>query len=282
MKNGKSINTWQWATKSVNCCTGCSHDCLYCYAKSMAIRFKQVTAAEWPRERIRMHDVNKKYKKYDGRVMFPSSHDITPTNLDACMIVLEKLLAAGNDVLIVSKPHLDCIRTICNAFGHYSDQFRVVRCNDQPDVTDDKRLFRIVFRFTVGAVDDRILKFWEPNAPTYEERKAALKYAFDAGFQTSVSAEPMIDAQNIDLLVSELIPYITDSFWIGEMNHIGRFSKYAGTLIQDEFNQIRAGQTPSAIKNIYNRYKADPMIKWKTGIKKIVGLPIPTVAGLDI
>ena len=154
--------------------------------------------------------------------------------------------------------------------------------HDQPDVIDDKRLFRIVFRFTVGAVNDRILRFWEPNAPAYEERKAALKYAFDAGFQTSVSAEPMIDAQNIDLLVSELIPYITDSFWIGEMNHIGRFSKYAGTRIQKELNRIRAGQTPRAIQKIYARYEDNPMIKWKNGIKKILGLPMATVAGLDV
>ncbi len=77
MSKKKSINTWQWATTTVNCCTGCSHDCLYCYAKSMAVRFKQLTAAEWPLERIREHDVNRKHKKYPGRVMFPSSHDIT-------------------------------------------------------------------------------------------------------------------------------------------------------------------------------------------------------------
>jgi DNA repair photolyase len=34
--------TKEWADKTVNCCTGCSHDCLYCYAKGMAVRFKQV------------------------------------------------------------------------------------------------------------------------------------------------------------------------------------------------------------------------------------------------
>ena len=269
MGKKKSINTWQWATKTVNCCTGCSHDCLYCYAKSMAIRFKQVTADQWPLERIRMHDVNKKHKKYDGRVMFPSSHDITPTNLDACMIVLDKLLAAGNDVLIVSKPHLDCIRKMCGAFNLYRE-------------IDSYGRYRMVFRFTIGAVDDQILKFWEPNAPAYEERKAALKYAFEAGFQTSVSAEPMLDAKNIDLLVSDLMPYITDSLWIGEMNYIGRFSKNANSQIQNEVNRIKAGQTPRVIQEIYDRYKDNPMVKWKNGIKKMLGLPMATVSGLDI
>jgi DNA repair photolyase len=189
------------------------------------------------------------------------------------MTVLGKLLSAGNEVLIVSKPHLDCIRAICNAFERYRDIFELV---------DDHYRYRMVFRFTIGACDDRILSFWEPNAPVYEERKTALKYAFETGFQTSVSAEPMLDAQNIDLLVLDLMPYITDSFWIGEMNHIGRFSKYAGSLFQRELNRIRAGQTPTALRNIYNRFRSNPKIKWKNGIKKIVGLQMATVPGLDI
>ncbi len=78
--------TSEWSVKTVNCCTGCSHDCLYCYAKEMALRFGQITASQWPLERIRQHDVIKRHKKYDGQVMFPSSHDITPTNLDACIL----------------------------------------------------------------------------------------------------------------------------------------------------------------------------------------------------
>ena len=254
--------TQEWATKTVNCCTGCSHDCIYCYAKGMAIRFKQLTPVQWPIERIRLKDVDRIYKKYDGQVMFPSSHDITPNNLNACLTALRCLLVVGNKMLVVSKPHLECIKPFCKMFKPYRR--------------------RVLLRFSIGAFDDQVLSFWEPNAPAYEERKAALKYAFDAGFQTSVSAEPMIDAQNIDLLVSELIPYITDSFWIGEMNHIGRFSKYVGTQFQRELNRIRTGQTPTALQDIYNRYKDNPMIKWKNGIKKIVGLPMATVPGLDI
>jgi hypothetical protein len=198
------------------------------------------------------------------------------------MTVLDKLLVAGNDVLIVSKPHLECIGKICQAFGHYRDDFKIVKCDGQTGIIDESRLHRIVFRFTIGAVDDQILNFWEPKAPSYEERKAALKYAFDAGFQTSVSAEPMLDAGNIDLLIADLMPFITDSFWIGEMNHVGRFSKYAGPQIRDEVNRITAGQTEAALQEIYDRYKDHPMIKWKNGIKKTLRLPMATVPGLDI
>ena len=31
----------EWAKHSANCFYGCSHDCQYCYAKSMAVRFKR-------------------------------------------------------------------------------------------------------------------------------------------------------------------------------------------------------------------------------------------------
>ncbi len=84
--------TREWATKTVNCCTGCSHDCIYCYAKGMAVRFKQLTAGQWPLERIRQKDVDRIYKKYDGQVMFPSSHDLTPGNIEGCLTVLRCLI----------------------------------------------------------------------------------------------------------------------------------------------------------------------------------------------
>ena len=78
------------------------------------------------------------------------------------------------------------------------------------------------------------------------------------------------------------VRYITDSLWIGEMNYGGRFSKYTDVPIQDELNRIKAGQTHKVIRDIYNRYQSNPMIKWKNGIKKIVGLPLATTPGLDI
>jgi DNA repair photolyase len=250
------------ARNIVNCCTGCSHDCRYCYAKEMAIRFKQVTAVQWPLERIRPKDVFKLHKKYDGQVMFPSSHDITPNNLDACLTVMKNLLDAGNGVLVVSKPHLECIKAICEMFEPFKD--------------------KILFRFTIGACDDRVLSFWEPNAPCYDERKKCLIYAYRAGFRISVSIEPMLDSANIDALIGELLPYVTHSIWIGTMNHLGRFGKGSDMVLRPAIGKIRRGQTASKIKSIYRRYKDNPMIRWKKGIKKVVGIPLAKQNGLDI
>jgi len=169
--------TREWSVKDFNCCTGCSHNCRYCYARGIALHYNQIKKDEWPVERIRAKDVSIRHrKKYDGQIMFPSSHDITPNNLDACITKLRNLLIPGNHVLVVSKPHLECIEKICDSLRNFISQ--------------------ILFRFTIGACDDRILSFWEPNAPRYAERKQCLIYAHQVGFKTSVSVEPMLDSAN--------------------------------------------------------------------------------------
>lgn len=255
----------QWAPNYANCCSGCSHDCLYCYAKSREVhRFKRMTLADWPLEQVRVHDVEKKRKKLSGGIMFPTTHDITPNNLDACMVVLGKLLAAGNAVLIVSKPHLDCIRAICDELEQYRDLYEI----------DDNgnRQYKMVFRFTIGALSDRILSFWEPGAPSYSERKESLKHAYQSGFQTSISAEPMLDSANLNALISDISPFVTDSIWIGKMNHLGRFKDVSDPYLMREINRIEHGQTDAAIMAIYHHYKNNPLIKWKDSIEEVVGI----------
>src|SRR6056297_231416 len=74
----KGTGTKEWADSNVNIAYGCSHDCKYCYAKKMAIRFKRETERSWKTMRINTKKVNKGYGKRKGRIMFPSSHDVTP------------------------------------------------------------------------------------------------------------------------------------------------------------------------------------------------------------
>ena len=264
-KHGKKKRvkgTQEWAVKNVNCCTGCSNACRYCYAQADAVRRKQVDPDQWKTVRIRTHDVLKKHSHYGGTVMFPTTHDILPENFYACIIVLENLLRAGNKVLVVSKPHYECISEICRYFRTYRNQ--------------------ILFRFTIGAVDNDILDFWEPGAPSYEERKACLELAFSKKFDTSVSCEPMLDYANIDLLVAELLPFVTNALWIGIMNETNRRVVIDSPLVTQNLQKIMAGQTPENLLAIYYRHKDNLKIRWKDEIKKVVGLERHTVSGLDI
>lgn len=256
--------TGEWAVTNINIQRGCEHDCRYCYAKAMALRFGRCTPASWAAPIVDMRKVGKGYGKRPGTIMFPSSHDITPRNMDECVTVLGKLLAPGNDVLIVSKPHLDCIVRLCEELDRYRDH--------------------ILFRFTIGSTDDAVLQFWEPGAPSFTERLAALQCAHGHGFRTSVSCEPMLDG-NADGLVRAVQPYVTDSIWLGRANRLGHI--VALTCPGDAEVRARADQLFSrwddvALIMLYRRLKDNPMIRWKDSIKMVVGLGRPTQRGMDI
>jgi len=77
----------------------------------------------------------------------------------------------------------------------------------------------IPFRFPIGSCDTETLKFWEPNAPSFEERFSSLKLAYHKGFNTSVSSKPILDT-NIFQLVETLLPFVTDAIWIGKPNQL--------------------------------------------------------------
>jgi DNA repair photolyase len=131
-------------------------------------------------------------------------------------------------------------------------------------------------------MDDEILSYWEPNATSYEERKRSLAFAYEQGFNTSVSVEPMLDSPKIDDLVEDLLPLVKDAIWIGKMNHIADFGKGAKGKLKNAIKIIEENQTDEKILEIYDRYKENPKIKWKDSIKKIVGIKAPPAQGMDI
>ena len=259
----KVFGTLEWATGNANFISGCIHDCKYCYSKEMAIRFKRKTPENWVNEEINYKQFSKKFKKIDGYIMFPSSHDISPENLDLSLQFLDKLLKSDNNVLIVTKPHFIVIEEICKKFSKFKEN--------------------ILFRFTIGSSNTETLKFWEPNAPSFEERFQSLKYAYKYGFKTSVSCEPILDS-NTQKLVDEIIPFVTDAIWIGKPNFLLRRIKMNGI---NDFDTIRraeelnASQSDKWILELFDIYKQNSKVKWKESIKKIANIEIPTVKGLD-
>ena len=258
----KKTGTREWADKNVNVIDGCEHRCRYCYAAEMAKRYKRIASLDdWGTafSQLRPKEVAKRRMKCKGRIMFPTTHDITPRFLEECVTVLRKLLAAGNEVLIVTKPHLECVQRLCRELATYKD--------------------KIVFRFTIGAMDDDLLAFWEPGAPAFAERFASLKHAHAQGFRTSVSAEPMLDVPRAVELYEALIPYITDTIWFGKMNQVGR--RVAANTAQEKaaVKRIEDNQTDDRIVALYERLKDEPKVEWKDSFKKIVGLPAVESAG---
>lgn len=257
--------TKEWSVQSANCLLGCPHKCRYCYARAMALQYgKFADPNDWGESylRLRSAEVTKRRRKVDGPVMFPTTHDIVPEYLDACLEVIQRILEAGNRLLIVSKPHLECIRAI-------------MALPRKKWVKD-----QVLFRFTIGATKSRLLRYWEPGAPSFSERLECLEEAAWAGWQTSVSCEPLLDSEQVGRLVRAVQGYVTDTIWIGKMNQV-RKRVIPGTD-EAEIRRIEAGQTDQRVREIYAELKDHLKIRWKESYKQILGLQRPTVAGLDV
>jgi hypothetical protein len=208
----------------------------------MAIRFSNTrkikkTAENWHVAEVDEAIVKRKFKKHAGRVMFPTTHDLVPSDpsFEPCMIVLGNLLAAGNEVLVTTKPHLAAVSRICRDFQQYKDQ--------------------IQFRFTITSIHAATLKKWEPGAPSFEERLAALEHAFYAGYKTSISCEPALDEiEDLVRLYDFVIRYVTESFWIGKMNHM-------------------AGPATWTSREVVQAFEGKALVRFKDSIRNDVGMP---------
>jgi DNA repair photolyase len=230
----------------------------------MEKRFKKNGGHAWKEEQLRVDPLSVKVPKKSGRIMYPTTHDITPKYLDKHVIIIRRLLEIGNTLLIVSKPHLECIVRLCEEFASYKD--------------------RITFRFTIGSTDNEVLKFWEPGAPSFEERLISLIHAHQNGFVTSISIEPMLEG-DIDALIAAVSPFVTDTIWLGKINRLKSILAINGfkqpEILVRAYALIKS-QNDDAIKQLYIRYKDNPKIRFKESIKKIVGMELQSKAGMDL
>lgn len=260
----KISGTKEWAESNFNLLDGCSHDCLYCYGHAIKVRFKQLDGHEWCEEQLRVDPRTMKVPRRSGRIMLPTTHDITPKHIEEHVILIGRLLEVGNTLLIVSKPHYECIQRLCEEFAASKG--------------------RITFRFTIGSVDNKVLRFWEPGALSFDERLRSLKYAYDQGFQTSVSIEPMLEG-DVDALIVAVEAFVTDTIWLGKINRLKSnltLNGFTTPEILARAEALIAGQNDVAIKALYERHKGNPKIRFKESIKKVVGLELQTKSGMDL
>lgn len=247
--------TKEWSDSSFNIQDGCENDCRYCYAKANAMRFQRTTVDGWKTpKRRKVKGVGKR----KGRIMFPTTHDITVNNVEACAVALIQMLGAGNEVLIVSKPDPSVIAALCEPLAGYKDQ--------------------VTWRFTIGSMFPDVLALWEPRAPTFAERLDALMSTHRANFETSVSIEPMLDTAPIDVirLVNTLAPFVTDSIWIGRMNNaharVGINGNTDRMIVTATEQLVQAWQDPM-VRALHAALKDHSLVRWKDSIKKVLGLP---------
>lgn len=248
----EGTGTKEWAEVTENIQRGCANNCLYCYAAHNANRFGWRPRSEWAREELTKRAEMKTYPAREGVVMFPSSHDITPFNVAHFIRVATIILQKGNRLLIVSKPRLSCIIDVCKCLMPWRDQ--------------------ILFRFTIGAINEQLTALWEPGAPNPEERLEAIKYAHDAGFPVSVSIEPMLAGPfETGRVVSAVLQFNPETIWIGKMNKVRLRVVNDSTEITEAIFQIESQQTDEEILRLYQKVGHVGVVRWKDSIQMVIG-----------
>jgi DNA repair photolyase len=244
--------TAEWAEHKLNICRGCSHGCLYCYACWFLLHYKKIASREeWRNERLTANAFRSTFPRKSGVVMYPSSHDITPLTLDRSIAILRLALEAGNQVLVVSKPHLECIKALAGELVRYRRQ--------------------ILFRFTIGSVKEDLTKIWEPGAPTPAERLEALSFAYAAGYDTSVSIEPMLGGVGETIqVVEEVTRHVSETIWIGKMRRIRERVDMSTPEIAQAVELVEQQQSDSEILKLVEHLRSNPKIRWKDSIKKVL------------
>lgn len=242
MRDGVTRGTNDWDVETVNCFTGCTYGCRYCWAMLLAEKRGYGSRETWGTMRPQRGVGRRNHPKYRRRVMFPSTHDIPDIRgvKRICFRELGQLLRAGNPVLIGTKPNPKVIGEIMERFERYKD--------------------RIEFMFTITTLDPETRQFWEPGAPSIDDRIEATELVDEAGWNISISNEPMLDPSP-EPVVKAVEKYVTGNIWIGPMNYIEkmRFTEEEQPWV-DEAKRI---SDPRYVEELYLTWKDYPKVRFK-------------------
>ena len=248
----KKYHNHQWSTKGkihniIDVHTNCANDCVYCYMKSLKHRFHATDIEDFTMG-LSERAVAKRWRKAtDARralIMFPSSHDIFPEFVEAYATVALAMIEAGHDVLVVTKPRVECIEYLAEQFSEHKD--------------------KVIFRLTITSDDPDVLALWEPRVPKLNERLDCLRLLYGRGFLTSVSIEPYLtDPTPLLALIDE---FVNETIFIGEMS--GLEQARSRGIDDGEIRRISALYTKDCTLAVIRRHQDNPKIRWKTSVMK--------------
>jgi len=191
----------EYGDYAINIYTGCPHECFYCFAPSVLRKVKDdFHRCVEPRKNI-VEDVKKQIERENitGKLIhlcftcdpYPKGYDSTPTRE-----IIKILKSSGNNVQILTKNGLDASRDF--------------------DLLDSNDWFGVTYAgYNTGGFFADITS--EPNAGIPHERLKALYEAKSKGINTWVSAEPVLNVDDVLNLI-EFADYV-DLWKVGKLNY---------------------------------------------------------------
>ena len=191
----------EYGDLAINIYTGCPHSCYYCFAPSVLHKVKEdFHKCIAPRQNI-VEETKRQIERegITGKLIhlcftcdpYPKGYDSSVTRE-----IIKVLKESGNHVQILTKNGVDAIRDF--------------------DLLDGEDWFGVTYAgYDLGYLDK--VSTSESGAGTPHERLSALHMAFKKGIRTWISAEPVLNAEDVITLV-DLADYV--NLWkVGKLNY---------------------------------------------------------------
>jgi DNA repair photolyase len=210
---------------SLNCYTGCTHACAYCYARFM--------------QRFHPHD-----EPWGAFV---------DVKVNAVEVLKRQLRRAQPGTVFVSsacdgwqpvESRWRLTRRCCELLLERG--FRIHLLTKSALVLRDLDLFAghpVQIGVTLTTLDERLSRSWEPGAASVQERIAVIETARRAGLATGIMFGPLLpflsDSQeSIDALLEQAAVLEVDQIWVDALNARPRVWPAVAALLRAEFPQL--------------------------------------------
>jgi DNA repair photolyase len=210
---------------SLNCYTGCTHRCVYCYARFMQ-RFHphdepwgafvdvKLNAVETLKRQLRRLPPDEVFisSACDGWQPVEAQYRLTRR---CCELLLER----GFQINVLTKSTL-----VTRDFDIFAN--RPVRVG-----------------ITLTTLDERLRELWEPGASPVAERIEVIRSARRAGLKTSIMFGPLLpflsDGQeSIDALLAKAAELDVEAIWVDALNPRPRVWPAVAELLRSQFPEL--------------------------------------------
>lgn len=212
----------EYATHGVNHVQGCSHNCVYCYARTEAMHHGRVCShAEWKRPRLVADAVEQVRRELAGKRK-PVARVHLSFTTDSFMWDAER----EQPVEEIAEATLGIIRAI----NEHGVPVTVLTKGIYPEIDVRSLHPDNHYGITVVSLSEDFRKDWEPGTPPVSDRIAGLRRIAERAAWTWVSVEPY-PTPNIDPTASRITPLLgeldfADKFIFGGLNYTPAVSQY--------------------------------------------------------
>ncbi|MEV0809162.1 Rv2578c family radical SAM protein [Micromonospora sp. NPDC050200] len=176
---GASRVPFQW---TINPYRGCSHACVYCFARNTHTYLDLDAGADFDRKVIVKVNAGELVRRELAAPRWRGAHIAMGTNVDCYQ------RAEGRYRLM--PPIIEALRDFANPFSILTKGTLILR--DLPLLRQAAEVTRVSVSYSVGFVDEALWRTVEPGTPSPRRRLDAVRALTEAGFEVGVLMAPIL------------------------------------------------------------------------------------------